>query len=526
MNRMTTRILIIVGAAVLLAAGIGSGYWWARRNAGVHPDPASAASAPQAQRVLYWYDPMAPDQHFDQPGKSPFMDMELVPKFAQDAGPDSAGTGVRIDPGVQQNVGIRTAVVERGRLDAQLRVPATLTWDLRRESVVSARVDAIVSQLHVRAPFEAVRRGQPLATVLAPEWGSAIAEARALGQAGSASAQDLRSAANARLRALGLSGTRSGRDGGVQLLSPSDGVVSEVLVREGQVVTAGMPLFRVNGTGTLWLEAAIPQAAATGIGPGTRVEATVSAVPGQIFEGEVETLLPQIDLASRTQRARIVLRNEAGRLAPGMFAELALQSEGNGVVPLVPTEALIATGSDSRVIVAREAGRFEPVRVRTGRSGGGRTEILAGLKGGERIVVSGQFLIDSEASLSGALGRLGGANEAMESKSAVPNTGTSAEVPDHDAHSGHGDAVPPQPEPPSPPRPQPKPRASAPIPAADKPSCPVQYWYDPMVPDRHFDQPGKSPFMDMRLVPKFAPAADPGCTVRDVEAAAGKETQP
>ena len=409
MNRTTNRVAMIASALGLVAIGIGGGYWWAQRGAASHTgmsEPATPSS--QERKALYWYDPMVPDQHFDKPGKSPFMDMQLVPKYAD----GDTTAGVRIDPGVQQNVGIRTAVVESGRLTTRIQAPATLTWDLRQESVVSARVDAIVSRLHVKAPFEFVHRGQPMATVLAPAWGSAIAEAQALGQANSASARGLQSAANQRLRMLGLSGTRAGRNGGVELLSPNDGVVSEVLVREGQTVTAGMPLFRINGTATLWLEAAIPQGGVGGIGPGTKVEAIVSAVPGRTFEGEVEALLPQIDPTSRTQRARIVLRNDEGLLVPGMFAELTLQPETGDDVPLVPTEALVATGSDSRVIVARADGRFEPVRVRTGRSSGGRTEILAGLKGGERVVTSGQFLIDSEASLSGALQRLDAATPA------------------------------------------------------------------------------------------------------------------
>ena len=409
MNRTMNRVAMIASALGLVVIGIGGGYWWAQRGAASHTgmsEPATPSS--QERKALYWYDPMVPDQHFDKPGKSPFMDMQLVPKYA-----DGVTTaGVRIDPGVQQNVGIRTAVVESSRLTARIQAPATLAWDLRQESVVSARVDGIVSRLHVKAPFESVRRGQPMATVLAPAWGSAIAEAQALGQASSASARSLQSAANQRLRMLGLSGTRAGRDGGVVLLAPSEGVVSEVLVREGQTVTAGMPLFRINGTATLWLEAAIPQGGVGGIGPGTKVEVIVSAVPGRTFEGEVEALLPQIDPTSRTQKARIVLRNEEGLLVPGMFAELTLQSETGDDVPLVPTEALVATGNDSRVIVARPDGRFEPVRVRTGRSSGGRTEILAGLKGGERIVTSGQFLIDSEASLSGALQRLDAATPA------------------------------------------------------------------------------------------------------------------
>lgn len=401
MRRTMNRVAIAVSALALLAIGGGSGYWWAQRGIGAQMG-MSQATASQERKALYWYDPMMPDQHFDKPGKSPFMDMQLVPKYADDA----SAAGVRIDPGVQQNLGIRTALVEAGRLTSRVQVPATLTWDLRLESIVSTRVDGIVSRLHVKAPFEPVRRGDVLAIVLAPEWGSAIAEAHALRQARSASAKELQSAADQRLRMLGLSGTRAGRDGSVALLSPSDGVASEVMVREGQAVIAGMPLFRVNGTATLWLEAAIPQGGLGGIGPGTKVEATVNAVPGRTFEGQVETLLPQIDPVSRTQRARIVLRNENGLLVPGMFAELFFQFEAGNDVPLVPTDAIVATGSDTRVIVARSEGGFEPVRVRMGRSSGGRTEILSGLKGGERVVVSGQFLIDSEASLSGALDRL------------------------------------------------------------------------------------------------------------------------
>ncbi len=417
MNRKMNRWLVAASAAGLLLVGLGGGYWLAQRASGDQAGSTPNASSAPAEdgKVLYWYDPMVPDQHFEKPGKSPFMDMQLVPKYADAV----ASTGVRIDPGVQQNVGIRTALVEVGSLEAQIRVPATLTWDLRQESIVSARVDGLITRLNVKAPYEEVRRGQPLATVLAPAWGSAIAEARALSQASSPTARSLQSAAQQRLRILGLGGTTAGRDGGVVLRSPSDGVVSEVMVREGQMAMAGTPLFRVNGTRTLWLEAAIPQASTGGIGRGTTVEATVSAVPGRTFEGEVETLLPQIDSTSRTQRARIVLRNEEGLLVPGMFAQLTLRSEAGASVPLVPTEALIATGTDSRVIVVAADGSFEPVRVQTGRRSGGRIEILSGLKGGERVVTSGQFLIDSEASLSGALDRLKTAAPAAAEPSGV-----------------------------------------------------------------------------------------------------------
>jgi Cu(I)/Ag(I) efflux system membrane fusion protein len=425
MNRMH-RGVIAASSAGLLLIGLVGGYWWARRADGsVYATPSSTVVQPR--NILYWYDPMVPEQHFPKAGKSP-MGMDMVAKYA-DGGSE---TGIRIDPDVQQNVGIRTALVETGGLSSEIRVPATLTWDLRQESVVSARVDGIVSRLNIKAPYDRVRRGQPLATVLAPMWSSAIAESAALSHATSADARSLQAASRQRLHVLGLSGSSAGGNGGVVLRSPSDGVVSEVLVREGQTTMAGTPMFRINGTRTLWLEADIPQAGTAGIRPGTKVTATVSAVPGKTFDGEVETLLPQIEAATRTQRARIVLHNDEGLLVPGMFAELLLRPEGGDTVPLIPSEALIATGTDSRVIVVGADGRFNPVRVQTGRSSGGRVEILSGLKGGERVVTSGQFLIDSEASLSGALERLDTAPATAPKTSPTPSMKQPTTAPDAD----------------------------------------------------------------------------------------------
>lgn len=497
MKPTTTRVMLAAAAVVLLASGLGTGYWWAQRRAGHDvPTPAGPMVTQAERKALYWYDPMVPEQRFDKPGKSPFMDMQLVPKYADEA----ASGGVRIDPGLQQSVGIRTARVEVGHLASTVRAPGTLTWDLRQESMVSARVEGYVGRVQVKAPYTEVTQGQPLASLVAPGWSSALAEAQALRQAQSASARELQTAAQQRLRVLGVPSGMA-RDGSVTLSASRHGVVTEVLAREGQTVMPGTPLFRINGTDTLWLEAAIPQASAMSLRPGTPVEAVVSAVPGQTFAGEVEALLPQVDVASRTQRARIVLRNPDGMLAPGMFAEVTLQPQAGAAMALIPTEALIATGADSRVIVQNANGSFRPVRVRTGRSGGGRTEVVAGLTGGERVVVSGQFLIDSEASLSGALERLG-APEAVP-----PATPMKSPMPDSTTETA----------------PAPAPTKIAV--AAPARSCPVQYWYDPMKPEQHFDKPGKSPFMDMQLVPKFAPGAAPDCTVRDVPSA-GQEKRP
>ena len=375
-----------------------------------HPAPATpSGGAPPARRILYWYDPMAPEQHFAHPGLSP-MGMQMVPKYASRA---AGSPGVRIDPRMVENLGIRTAIVERRALPAGVRVPASVSWNLDDAYTISARADGIVTRLDVRAPYTRVAAGQPLAALLAPAWGGALAEYAALLHTRSSDARALRVAARERLRVLGLS-DRDIRDAirgrgpgsAVAVRAPEAGVVVTVDVREGQRVDAGQTLMTLNGLGTVWLLAAIPQDAIGGIGAGTPAEARVDAFPGRIFHGSVEALLPEVDPVTRTQRARIVLANPERMLAPGMFATVSLRPAPGPALPLVPTGAIIATGAATRVILATGNGHFEPVPVVLGRSAGGYTEVLRGLRGGERIVVSGQFLIDSEASLSGALGRL------------------------------------------------------------------------------------------------------------------------
>ena len=495
MSPTKTRLTQLAVALGLLALGFAGGYAWMTRTSDTTP-PIGKSGADQARKVLYWYDPMAPEQRFDKPGKSPFMDMELLPKYADEA----MGGGTQIDPRLQQNVGIRTQEVTVESLGTAMRVPGTLTWDLTQETVVSARMEGLITHVQVKAPFTEVRRGQALATVQAPAWNAAIAEAHALSQAQSAGARELQGAAQQRLRSLGVPSGASARSG-VVLGADHSGVVTEILAREGQTVMPGTPLFKINGLDTLWLEASVPQAALGTLRPGTSVQATVSAWPAERFAGQIQALLPQVDMASRTQRARIVLRNPQRRLVPGMFAEVLVQPDAEQALPVVPTEALIATGRDSRVIVQDPDGSFRPVRVSAGRSVQGRTQIVAGLAGGERVVVSGQFLLDSEASLSGALERLGAAQ---------PTRPASASG----VHERHDAGHEPRTVVPSPSR-QPAPVAPD-TSTSTPPRCPVQYWYDPMVPEKHFDKPGKSPFMDMQLVPKFGPAAAADCQASEV----------
>jgi Cu(I)/Ag(I) efflux system membrane fusion protein len=292
----------------------------------------------------------------------------------------------------------------------------------------------VVSKLYVRAPYTNVAAGTPLVGLLAPQWSSAVAESQALQQVQSAEAKALRGASQQRLQALGLSpadGGALGSGGLITLHAPQAGVLSTLDVREGQRVNAGQTLMTINGLSTVWIEAALPQAVAGTVHADTPVSVRVDALPGREFRGQVETLLPDLDMTTRTQRARIVLANPDGALSPGMFATVRLAPLTGKALPVAPDSALISTGDNTRVIVAEDGGHFRAVAIRTGRSADGYTEIIDGLDGGEKVVVSGQFLIDSEASLSGALERLNdsSAQPAPASSAAMPGMPMSGDHP-------------------------------------------------------------------------------------------------
>lgn len=448
MNRVTVKRIAVAGTALVLLVVAGViGYVVARHSMPATPE-ATTSQTPQ-QKVLYWYDPMTPQQHFDHPGVSP-MGMKLEPKYAEAGGAGNQNV-VRINPAEVQNLGMRTAVVKVAPLSDTVNVPGTIAWDQELAVIVSARTNVTLEKLYVRVPFTVVKTGQPLAQVLAPEWSAAAAEYFALGDAKSAEGRSLHSAARERLHALGMDdatirGLRAG-SGTITLRAPIGGIVSKLNVQQGEQVGEGMPILSINGLDKVWVDAAIPQAQIAGITAGTPIAATVTALPGETFHGEVEALLPDVSAATRTQRARIVLDNPKHDLAPGMFASLSIAGAPSVPHPLVPTEAIISDGVHTRVIEALGNGEFKPVLVKTGRSANGLTAILAGLHGGERIVTSGQFLIDSEASLSGALQRMevGPASPGtFEPQSAVPsatstksgvNIPTSAPAPTSSRHA-------------------------------------------------------------------------------------------
>lgn len=422
---------IVFSLSVAIAAGVSgyAGYRYAMHRTMDVPPPAAAAAAGDAaksdgRRVLYWYDPMVPQQRFDKPGKSPYMDMQLVPKYADDTGGGDAA-GIAISPAVTQNLGMRTAVATRGSLAAQLEAVGTVGWNERSVVLVQARAAGFVEKLHARTPLDPVSRGAPLVEIFFPEWAGAQEEYLLLRRQAADEVRPLAAAARQRLLLLGMReddiaiAEQEGRAvARFTLRSPITGVIAELGVREGMTVAAGAALFRIVDLSSVWITAEVPEAQAGGLRPGGAVEVRVPAVPEQVFRGKLSAILPEINTATRTVRARIELANPGARLKPGMFASLSFAGHRGPTYVLAPSEALIRTGARSVVIVADSEGRFRAVDVEPGIESGGQVEIRKGLAGGERVVVSGQFLIDSEANLRAALGRM----EAMPASTAAPGS--------------------------------------------------------------------------------------------------------
>lgn len=418
---MTARIWKSVLLAGLSASlGAVGGYWLGHRQdmgGALGGTPAGPGHRPDERQVLYWYDPMYPQQKFDKPGKSPFMDMDLVPRYA-DAGEEESV--VSIDPRATQNLGLRLARVTRGSFSSSLEAVGVLTLNERDIAVIQARSAGFVERVYARAPGDVLKAGAPLADLLVPEWAAAQEEFLALRRSGDAG---LLAAARQRLRLAGMPAAligrveRSGRPQAVLTIStPLGGVLQELNVRAGMAVAAGDTLARVNGLDRVWLAVAVPEGETGGIAVGQPAEARLSAFPGETLEGTVAAILPETDPNSRTLRVRVELPNPDGRLRPGMTAQVRLTRPGGQDALWVPSEAVIRTGRRTLVMRAEEAGRYRPVEVRLGRESDGKTQVLQGLEEGQQVVASGQFLLDSEASLRGIV-------------ASAPDTPTSGPVP-------------------------------------------------------------------------------------------------
>jgi len=377
----------------------------------VEPEPgpaATSAAAPQG-KPLYYRHPHDPNRTSPEPRQDE-MGMDYIPVY-----PDAAGPEVRISPAVVNNLGVRTAAASRAAPERRAATVGYVTFDERRMRRVQPRAEGWIEGLAVRAMGETVKAGQLLFTLYSPMLESAQQEYLDAQRIGN---RDLIEASRERLRALGLDAgaaerlARDGRASGrVPFHAPIGGVVTDLAVREGAMVSPDMMALTITELGSLWVIAEVPESQAAWVHAGTAAEIRLPSLPGETLAGRVEYVYPELNMETRTLRARIVLDDAGPGLRPNMLANVTLVGEAGEPAVMVPRSALIRSGSEDRVVVALGEGRFAPRRVIVGPESGDRVVIREGLAEGEQVVVTGQFLLDSEANLRAGMERLGEASQ-------------------------------------------------------------------------------------------------------------------
>ena len=358
--------------------------------------------------------PMHPDVVRDAPGQCPICGMDLVefePAAATGPASPTAGPEVRISPTVINNLGVRTEPAVRSAPERRAVTVGYVAFDERRMQRVQPRAEGWIEGLSVRAMGETVQKGQLLFTLYSPMLESARQEYLDAQRIGN---QDLVDASRERLRALGLDAGATGRtasggraSGRVPFYAPVGGVVTDLAVREGAMVTPEMMVMTITELGSLWVIAEIPESQAGWVRTGTAAEIRLASQPGEALAGRVDYVYPELSMETRTLRARIVLDGASAGLRPNMLANVTLVGEAGAPAVMIPRSALIRSGSEDRVVVALGDGRFAPRRVTVGPESGERIVIREGLAEGEQVVVAGQFLLDSEANLRAGFERLG-----------------------------------------------------------------------------------------------------------------------
>ena len=377
--------------------------------------PAVTLAADEGQDILYWVAPMDANYRRDKPGKSP-MGMDLVPVYADAAG--NSGDRIRIAPQVVQNLGVRTAVAERTRLWRGIDTVGYVDYDESRVSHIHLRTDGWIEDLVVQSEGERVKQGQRLFSLYSPELVNAQEE---FVQALKAGNSGLIRASRDRLAALGISDSvisrlQKDRKPGqtIPVFAPQDGVVASLSVRDGMYIKPATRVMSLADLSSVWLLAEVFERQADWVKVGQPTEVKLAFLPGRTWEGKVEYIYPSLDPKTRTLKARLRFDNPDETLKPNMYADVKIFGGAKQDVIVIPVEALIRTGREQRVVLAHGDGEFESRTVTAGLESGDWVEILDGIVPGDTVVTSGQFLIDSEASLKASMTRMQPADSGMQ----------------------------------------------------------------------------------------------------------------
>lgn len=407
------KFLLVLALVVGLAGGVMVGMRWAGHS---HDE--------RAEKQL-WTCGMHPQVIQDKPGSCPICGMALTPlKSAQKAttGPATQSHAIAIDPAIVQNMGVRLTPVTTGPVRRSIRTVGFLEEAQPNIRDINLRVSGWVEKLYANTEGVHVHKGKPLFDLYSPEIQVATEEliiarkglsrvTQATDQTTRQTTQGLYDASKRKLEQWGLESSQidelaklDGAPREVQFLSPVTGHITEKMIVEGASVAAGQRVLRIVDHSVLWLDAQIHAQDHPFIQMGQKVAATIEAVPGKVFEGETMFIHPHVDMMTRTARLRIAVANPEMTLKPGMFATVRIEAELVSSTTLVSRDAVIDTGERQVVFIALDNGHFEAREVKIGSSGDdGNVQVLEGLKVGEQVVVSGQFLIDSESRMREAI---------------------------------------------------------------------------------------------------------------------------
>jgi Cu(I)/Ag(I) efflux system membrane fusion protein len=394
------KVLIIALVVIALVAG-----WLLGRGSVSKLEGTTAA--PAEREILYWVAPMDPNFRRDGPGKSP-MGMDLVPVYADESG-NPPGV-VSIDPTIVANLGVRTETAARGTLARRIETVGYVGYDEGTLQNVHTRVEGWVENLEVTASGDPVTRGQLLFELYSPTLVNAQQEFLAALASNNAKLVD---ASRERLRSLGVSATDVARlerereiRQRIRVFAESDGVVADLGVREGTFITPATRTMSVVRLDRVWVLAEVFERQAAWVAPGQSASVQLDYRPGLELTGVVDYVYPELDAETRTLKVRLRFENSGARLLPNMFARVQIDAAPIDDIVHVPSEAIVRGGRSNRVVVALDDGRFESREVLVGIESGDRVAIRRGLSAGEHVVVSGQFLIDSESNVDQAFERL------------------------------------------------------------------------------------------------------------------------
>ncbi len=384
---------------------------------------AADSGTPATRRILYWRAPMDPAEIYDQPGKSA-MGMDLTPVYEDEV---ISGVVVTIDPVVQQNMGVRTAPVEKAALVHTIRTYGHIAYDETRTTQISPKISGWFEKLYVDFTGEAVQKGQPLFEIYSPdlvaaqeEYLGAYRQFKRLGVGG----DNLLQSARRRLQYFDVAQNEIDQIEAadrphktILIRSPVTGVVTHKNAVQGAFVKAGATVYQIADLSRVWVEAHIYEYELAQIKTGQPAWMQLPYLPGKRFNGQVTFVYPYLQRKTRDVVVRLEFENPDGLLKPDMYADVRIQTSGDQIGWVIPESAVIRSGERNLVFTKQDQGRFVPREITPGMVlDQGRLQVLSGLKAGEQVVTSGQFLLDSESKLQEAVQKM----MAVKSSAAAP----------------------------------------------------------------------------------------------------------